>query len=492
MLKNSSIAWLVAALLAEAAAAHAGDAKTVIAQATHAIGADTVKTVRYSGSGVDFAFGQAVNPNSPWPKFIDKSYTRTIDFEAPASQVERVRLQGENPPRGGGGQPLVGEQTQSQITLVSATTPWAQEAEIWITPHGFLRAAAKHEAVAATRKIDGKSYTAVSFTASSRAKVSGYINDRNEVERVETWIDTPVLGDTHLESTYSDYKEVSGARFPTHIVQRQGNYPVLDLQVTDIEVNAPVKIAANDRAGVGAPANPPAQSEKLGDGVYLITGGYSVIAVDFKDHITLLESGQSDARAAAVIAEAKRVLPGKPVKYVLNTHPHFDHSGGLRAVATEGAIILTYKLNKPYLERTLAQPRTLDPQSAQAQGKKPKVEALGEKTVLTDGTHVVEIYHLQGLPHHDGMLVAYLPHEKVLFEADAYNPSPLGSHRPDPASPNNLSLLDNIERLHLDVQRIIPVHYPADNRSVTVAEVEEWVGRRSKQSNSGGVASAHE
>ena len=142
----------------------------------------------------------------------------------------------------------------------------------------------------------------------------------------------------------------------------------------------------------------------------------------------------------------------------------------------EGATILTYKLNTPYLKKVLAQPRTLSVEAAQ-QGGGPKVEGLDEKTVLTDGTHVVEIYHLQGLPHHDGMLVAYLPKERILFEADAYNPSPLGTPPPSPASPNNLSLLDNIQRLHLDVRRIIPVHYPADNRLITVAEVNQWVGR---------------
>ena len=477
MFNESLVGGLVAALLTQASVAQ--DAQSVIAKASHAIGADAVKSLQYSATGFDFAFGQAPNPSAPWPKFIEKSYTRTIDFETPAARVDRIRLQGENPPRGGAGQPLIGEQSQSQTTIVSAGTPWAQEVEIWITPHGFLRAAAKKDATAATRAINGKNYTVVTFTGNNHAKVNGYINDRYEVERVETWIDTPVLGDTHLEATYGDYKDVSGARFPTHIVQTQGDYPVLDLQVSDVKINVPANIKA-DAANASANAqatNPPARSEKLGDGVYLITGGYAVIAVDFKDHITLFESGQSDARAAAVIAEARRVIPGKPIRYVVNTHSHFDHSGGLRAVSAEGATILTYKLNKPYLEKVLSQPRTFNPDVAQQQGRKPTVEGVGEKTVLSDGTHVVEVYHLQALPHHDGMLVAYFPKEKVLFEADAYNPQPVGATPPSPASPNNLSLLDNIQRLHLDVQRIIPVHYPADNRAITVTELTSWAGR---------------
>jgi glyoxylase-like metal-dependent hydrolase (beta-lactamase superfamily II) len=479
MFNKSLLGGLVVALMTQVAAAQ--DAQSVVAKATRAIGADTVKSVQYSATGFEFAFGQAPNPKAPWPKFIDKSYTRTIDFETPASRVDRVRVQGENPPRGGGGQPIVGGQSQSQTIIVSAGTPWAQELEIWITPHGFLRAAARKDVTAATRAIKGKNYTIVSFTGNNHAKVNGYINDRDEVERVETWIDTPVLGDTHLEVAYSDYREVSGVRFPTHIVQTQGDYSVLDLHVGEVRVNVPVSITAPAGAGnvsANTPAaNPPAQSEKLGDGVYLITGGYSVIAVDFTDHITLFESGQSDARAAAVIAEAKRLIPGKPIRYVVNTHSHFDHSGGLRAVAAEGATILTYNLNKSYLEKVLSQPRTLNPDVAQQQGSKPKVQGVGEKTVLTDGTHVVELYHLRSFLHHDGMLVAYFPKEKVLFEADGYNPQPVGATPPSPANPTNLSLLDNIQQLHLDVQRIVPVHYPVDNRVVTVAELTRWAGR---------------
>src|SRR4029450_5827391 len=88
-----------------------------------------------------------------------------------------------------------------------------------------------------------------------------------------------------------------------------------------------------------------ATSEPLGDGVYLITGGYAAIAVDFKDHITIIETGQSEARGLAGIAGAKRLIPNKPVKYVVNTHSHIDHSSGLRAPVAEGATILTYQLN---------------------------------------------------------------------------------------------------------------------------------------------------
>src|SRR5881296_2961915 len=98
----------------------AQDAKAVVANASKAMGVDTLKTVQYSATGFDFALGQAPNPSSPWPKFIEKSYQRSVDFEKPASRVDRVRMQGENPPRGGGQQPIIGEQTQIQTIVVAA------------------------------------------------------------------------------------------------------------------------------------------------------------------------------------------------------------------------------------------------------------------------------------------------------------------------------------------------------------------------------------
>jgi glyoxylase-like metal-dependent hydrolase (beta-lactamase superfamily II) len=462
--------------------ASAQDARTVVANASKAMGVDTLKTVQFSATGFDFALGQAPNPSAPWPKFIEKSYTRAINFETPASKVDRVRMQGENPPHGGGQQPLVGEQPVSQTIIVGSETPWVQQLEIVLMPHGFLRAAAAKNATVEAKTVGGKKYNVVTFLGDNKAKVNGYINDQNLVDRVETWIDNPFLGDMAFEAIYSDYKDAGGAKFPMHIVQKQGGYPIFDLTVTDVKANAAVNIqpAPQGRGGApagGAPAATQATSEKLGDGVYLILGGYAAIAVDFKDHITIIESGQSEARGQAIIAEAKRLIPNKPITYVVNTHSHIDHSSGLRAAVSEGATILTHQVNKAYLEKTLSLPHTLNPDKAQQNGKKPVVEAMGEKKVLTDGTHVVELYHLQNFGHHDGMLIAYLPKEKVLLEADGYNPQPVNATPPSPPSPFTLSLLDNVRRLKLDVDRIVPVHYPADNRVVTLAELTKWVGR---------------
>src|SRR5262249_22819250 len=435
------IAALAASMLLSCTAL-AQDAKTVIDSASKAMG--SLKSVEYSGSGFDFAVGQNANPNLPWPKFIDKTYKRVINFETPAFRMDRVRAQGENPPHGGGQQPIYGDQTQNQTVVVNANTPWVQQLEIWMMPQGFLQAAAKNSATVSAKTVGGKKYQVLTFTGQNKAKVNGYINDQNLVERVETWIDNPVLGDMQFDSTYSGFKDFNGVKFPTKIVQKQGGYPILDLTITDVKPNAPVTIQPSAAAPPAAAAT---TAEKLGDGVYLILGGYAAVAVDFKDYIVVIEGPQSEERASAIIAETKKLIPNKPIRYVVNTHAHFDHSSGIRTFMAEGATVVTHQVNKPFLEKVGTLPHTLNPDKLQQSKKKPVIETMTDKKILTDGNHVIELYHMTGIGHHDGLIMAYLPKEKVLVEADAYNP-PAQPNTPAPATPSpyTTALVANIER----------------------------------------------
>jgi glyoxylase-like metal-dependent hydrolase (beta-lactamase superfamily II) len=464
----------------------AQDARAVIDQASRAMGVQALRTVQYTATGYDFAIGQSGAPGAPWPKFWNPRYTRSVDFERLASRVDRVRMQGEDPPYGGGLQPIQGEQTQSQTIVIGSDTPWLQQLEIWMLPHGFLRAAAARGAT-----LEGRSggYTVLSFRGDNGALVRGFIDAQNRVARVETMIANAVMGDIGFEAIYSDYRTVQGVQFPMRIVQRQGGFPIFDLTVGEVRVNPPldIQVAQGGRGGGGggggaaggggrggAAAIP---SEELAPGIRVFAGGYAMIAVDMGDHIVMLESGNNEARAQAVIAEAKRLMPGKPIRYVVNTHHHFDHAGGLRAFVAEGATILTSEWNKPYLQEILARPHTLAP-DAQERARRPlRVEGVGDRHVLSGNGKTIELHRLTNFGHTPGMLVAYFPDLRILYEADAYNPGPADAPPPAVPSPYHVALLDNIERLNLVVDRILPVHLPPDGRLVTVAEVRRMVGR---------------
>ena len=455
-------------------AGSAPDAKTTISAATKALGADNLKTLEFYGSGYDFAIGQAPNPSSPWPRFNDKSYLRSIDFQAPASRMQRVRTQAENPPRGGGQQPIIGEQRQDQV---APGGPALWDDLMMSVPYGFLKAAASaKDASVKSQTIAGKKYSVVTFAAVNKAPVSGYISDQNVLEKVETKIDNNVLGDTPFETTFADYIDFSGLKFPTHIVQKQGGYPVLDLTNVDVKPNAAVSISAPPTPT--APAPTATSSEKLSEGAYLILGGYAALALDLKDYIVVVEGPQSDQRAEAIIAKAKELISNKPIRYVVNTHAHFDHAGGLRDFVAEGATVVTHEMNKPYYEKVWANPHTLSPDRLAMHPKKATFKTMTDKLVLSGGDHTIELYHMTDFGHNDGMIMVYLPKEKILLEADAFNPPPQPiTQTPAVISPYNQALVANIDRLKLDVQRIIPVHYPADNRVATPAELMKAVGK---------------
>ena len=465
-------AMLVLALSWPAAAQ---DAATVISNASKAMGADNLKTIQYSGPASDFAFGQAFNPGQPWPVFKNKTYTRTVDFEAPAYRIDRVP-EPIDPQRRGGGLPPA----QTQTVIFNANTPWPQQLEIWMTPSGFLRAATTNNATVKSQTMGGKKYNVLTFTGKNNAKVNGYINDQNMVEKVENLIDNPMLGDTPVEVSYTDYKDFGGVKFPTRIVQKQGGFPTLDLTVTDVKANAPSDIQPpQGRGGAGAPGGgqPPATtSQKLADGVYLILPAYAALAIDFKDYIVVIEGPQSEARATAIIDEAKKLIPNKPIRYVVNTHGHFDHSSGLRTFVAEGATIITHQINKPYYEKIFSLPHTLSPDKQAEAKKKLSIETMTDKKVLTDGNHVIELHRLQNSNHNEGLIVAYLPKEKILVEADAFNP-PAQANAPATPNPNNFNLVENLNRLKLDVETIIPIHYPADSRKVSITELRRIVGQ---------------
>jgi glyoxylase-like metal-dependent hydrolase (beta-lactamase superfamily II) len=187
------------------------------------------------------------------------------------------------------------------------------------------------------------------------------------------------------------------------------------------------------------------------------------------DHIVVVDTPNNQARAEAVLAKAKEVIPNKPIRYVVTSHHHWDHLGGIRAALDEGATIVTHESNKAFIERVAMTPHTIRP-DRQAESKKPaQVQTVGDDGQLTDGKRVIELHRLQGYDHTGDMLVVYLPKERILGEPDAFTPpAQAGTPLIPPAVPSAKALNDNIQRLKLNVRTIAPFH---GNRLTDVAEL---------------------
>ena len=472
---HTTLATLTLAL----SAAGSVQAQTLL-EAADAVGVSKIKSVEFSGTGRWYQFGQAPNPESAWPPFEVKSYLGDINYETVSVRVQSIRFQVVEPGRF---RPAPVEQRNDQF--VSGTTAWNEAisgnaateqpatveerlAEIWSTPHGFLKAALANNATTKT-VADG---IEVSFTVNSKYRYVGLVNAKNQVTQVSTWIDNPVLGDTLVETKFTDYKDFGGIQFPSQIVRQQGGHPVLDINVASVKANQSVDIKVPQDL-VKAPAVTVA-SEKLAEGVYFLTGGtHHSVAVDQADHITIIEAPLNEERSLAVIAKAKELIPNKPIKYLINTHAHFDHSGGLRTFVDEGASIVTLKANKDYYEKIWVNPHSIHPDRLEASKKAAAFVTLTDKYVLADEKHPIEIHSILNNSHNDAFVLAYLPNEKVLVEADAYTPLAPNAPVPTTANPYSVNLYENIQKLNLNVEKIAGIHGP---RAVTLADLKTYIG----------------
>jgi hypothetical protein len=127
----------------------------------------------------------------------------------------------------------------------------------------------------------------------------------------------------------------------------------------------------------------------------------------------------------------------------------------------------------------MSAPRTLAPDSLSKSGRKPQIEGFtGDKRVFQDGTRTFEVHVIKGLPHADGLVVGYLPKERILVYADMFNlPTAATGPVPNPPVVGTRVFLENIERLKLDVDRIMSVHTLNPDRMTSVADIRASLGR---------------
>jgi len=509
-------------LTAGTAWAQAVDARTVLEASLKAMGGTGLKTIQYSAKGWSSRIGQTYGLAEDWPHYEVADYTRVIDYDAKWSREDYTRRQGKYPLLGR--PPMLDERVTS---ILSGNFAWdlqgdkpvpltslyldgvsyaeLRQLELLITPHGFLKAAlAAKDATAITLPIvgpsdaglsqSGRKVTIVSFTI-GKYRVNGTINDRNLVELTDTWFPNPVYGDMDYEMRFTKYKNFDGVQFPTLLHVHQGDprlnpaHNYYEYSVTDVKANVPVTtMPVPDVVRTATLAPVKVENQKLADGVWLLGGGsHNSVLVEFKDFAAVVEAPQNEARSLAVIAEANRLAPNKLIKYVVNTHHHFDHAGGLRTYLSQGTTVITHESNKEYYLGIMfyPAPRELQPDRMSLYSpmymisRRPApIETVASfaggpgggaaKYVITDGERVLEVFHVQDMAyeledpsyaqgnHSADMLMVYLPKEKILINADLYSPAQGG--QPPAPTVGMRTLYQNMLKQKLDVAQHVPIH----------------------------------
>ena len=475
--------YLSSALILAATSAFAQTRPTVFDDAVRAMGGESAirgaTSLTLEGTGRNYNFGQGMSPSAPLPRFDVSELRRSIDLTAVRHRHEVTRTAAfttavTTPQRvvfGLDGDIAYGVPQSGNATRSVATVVPGRRQEHYHHPLVLVRAAL--DAGAEIRAAGAQAGNHVLRIKLSPADSFQLWLDRQThlPSRIRSIRYDVNLGDVVYETRVSSWAASGSLQLPMRLAQTLGGNPVAEYEITrNVVGTEPIDLAAPETAR--GPAPEPTinvTSEELAPGVWYLAGGsHHSVLVEFDQHLMLIETPQNDARTLAVIAKARELRPGKPLRYAVNSHHHHDHSGGVRAAISEGVTIVTHSGNVAFYRDVARRPHTLQPDALARSRRAPTIVPVGAKRVFQDRTRTVELHHVRGSPHTSTMLMAYLPAERMLVQADAYNP-PAPNAPPPPSFPFARNLVENVERLGLSVERVAALH----GRVVPFTEIRE-------------------
>jgi glyoxylase-like metal-dependent hydrolase (beta-lactamase superfamily II) len=364
-------------------------------------------------------------------------------------------------------------------------------------PHLFLLEVL--DAVATVRWIgedefQGKRQNVISYVRADGRQLALSFDAQTRLLTKYDYIYTDsMVGDSLVEQVYTDYREMGKFKVPGRRILNNANSAAQETTYTEVKFNSqPAESLFETPTGfervtpaANAQAQPTASAlDKLADDVYLIQNvngaNYNVMFVAFKDHVMVFDAPEPFPYASAtesVMRKIKETLPHKPVRFAVLTHHHSDHASGARGYIAEGIPIVTTPGNQKVIERLSSAPFTVIQDALARNNRKPVFELVTDKKrVFGQEGQRVELYDIGPAPHADEMLIAYLPKEKLLFEADLVIVNQDGTL--PAASDSTVHLAEKIQQLGLNVEKIIGAH----GRVLTMDEMRASLEKR-KQAN---------
>lgn len=428
-------------------------------------GADRVRAARLvtlSGTGRQWNLGQDLRPGLAEQTFAVSAFTRAIDLQQPRVRTTATRTptfsfyqgpRAQTAVTGLDGDVAYAGASSDRLTRASRTAAIDRRDERLHHPLVLVRAALTGAPVSPVRTTGGEH--AIDITVDG-SPVTLVVDDAHRPLRITSPGAHPNLGDVLLTTRFSNYADAGGFMLPGVMATQVDDFTTAEYTVTSVVVNdgtteAPDALRA---AAEPTPAAPNVTSDEVAPGVWLLAGqSHNSALVAFRDRAVLIEAPQSEARTKAVLAKARELAPTTPLTTLVMTHHHFDHSAGLRAALADGLAVITHQGNRDFVTAMAARPFTRQPDAlATVQAPAPVIETVSGSRTITDGSRSMVLYHLAGNPHSDTLLMAWLPKERVLIQADAWSPEGGGYH------PYAANLLEHIRRLKLDVARIVPLH----------------------------------
>ena len=466
MARRASFALLTLAIFT--ACARLAPEQQLVNDAAQALGGVeklmAVKTLVIEGEGTQYNLGQDVNPSASGQAFAMTQYRRAIDVPGERARTVLVRVpkftywQGLAPQRQiqgidkAVGYNVAASGTASRIAQTAADD---RRAEFLRHPITAVRAALDPAARVTNLRTEGGETLVDVLATDGRAFTLAIDATTRLPARVSTAANNVNLGDVSVSTAFADYQNVNGVQLPARLTTKTDDFTTAEVRVTRQAVDADAgdlaAPAAAASASVPTPQAPNVTVEEVSRGIWLLAGGsHHSALVEFSDHLMLIDAPQNDARTLAVIAKARELRPGKPLTHVVNSHHHFDHSGGVRAAVAEGLTVITHQGNAAFIEEIVKRPHTRVPDALSKNPKPLKIDTVSDERVITDGTMTVNLYPIPG-EHSETMLMAYLPRERALVVIDVYEPG-------EPVNMFAGRFLEDLKKRNLRVDRIVPLH----------------------------------
>ncbi|MCK5352560.1 MBL fold metallo-hydrolase, partial [bacterium] len=273
------------------------------------------------------------------------------------------------------------------------------------------------------------------------------------------------FGDLAREWIFSDYRQVGDVQLPFSLTIEDMGLTAQVVEWEEISVNDPLQedlfeIPESIRETVASVIDDTSirmTATELAKGVYFgETKGMSSMWVEFEDFVLVAEGPNNEGQSLEVIRQIRETSGDKPIRYLVTTHHHQDHTGGIRTYASEGAIVITHANNEAPIREQLTLPHTLNPDRLAQSQTEPQMELVTDRKTITDGTRTVELLHFPN-PHTDGYLTVYLPRERIIFQSDMFTVLN-GETGPPVVRPEAQDFHDAVIQAGWKVDQIVPGH----------------------------------